>query len=291
MSPPMNRTLLASVCALLFALSTTARAESELVFDLSGFVPSTVGGELIGVSTAGGHIVHARIDATFVSNQPAPWTLFANFALPTGIAGVDSQTEGWDGIGTFHKSFQTDAFNGLLAPSPGQPFYTWLLEYAGGAPFTLPGGGVGFGPVDGVFTELVLTLIVCDCPVGAWADLGHALAGTLGEPQLAGTGNLCRSAPTTVSLTNARPGGTAFMVLGASSVWLPFHAGLLIPDPSFLIVPLPIDGAGEVTIAFTFPIGLPPGLQLWFQDWIPDPAGIFGYASSNALLATVPADC
>jgi hypothetical protein len=33
------------------------------------------------------------------------------------------------------------------------------------------------------------------------------------------------------------------------------------------------------------------GLQFWFQDWIPDPAGPAGFAASNALLATVPSDC
>ncbi|MCB9896465.1 MAG: hypothetical protein H6825_00550 [Planctomycetes bacterium] len=276
---------------LLLALGSGARAESELVFDLSGFSPAGVGGEVIGIATSTAHVVHGRIDATFVSHEPGEWSLFANFELPTGLDGVDSETLGWEGAGTFHTTLETDAFNGFLAPAPGQASYAWYLQYAGGVPIVLPGGGTGFGPVDGEFSELVLTLTVCDCPPGPFSDLGHALAGTLGEPQLTGTGNLCRSAPTSIALSDARPGGTAFLVLGAASVWLPFKGGTLIPDPGFVVLPLPIDGAGGVAFDFTFPIGLPSGLQLWMQDWIPDPAGALGFAASNTLLLTVPDDC
>lgn len=277
----------AGAALLLLALSGSAAAESQLVFDVSPFTPDAVGGELFGVSIASGHVVHARIDATFVSDEPEPWTLWANFALPTGIDGVDSQVLGWSGVGTFSTSVETDAFNGTLGDGG---LYAWFVQWAGGVPFTLPGGGQGVRPVDGVFTEFKLTLTVCDCAGGAWVDLGHALAGTLGAPHLAGTGNLCRSAPGTLALTNARPGGAAFLVVGLSSVWKPFRGGLMIPDADFLFV-LPVNGAGNSTLPFTFPNGVPMGLQFWFQDWIPDPAGVAGFSASNALLATVPSDC
>ncbi|HVQ27333.1 MAG TPA: hypothetical protein VMV01_19235, partial [Planctomycetota bacterium] len=98
-------------CLALAALAGTAPAQSELVFDVSPFTPEGVGGELIGLSAASGHVVHARIDATFVSNQPAPWTMSVAFALPTGVAGVDSETQGWSGTGTFSASIPTEAFN------------------------------------------------------------------------------------------------------------------------------------------------------------------------------------
>jgi len=282
---------LGAAALLLCALAGRAAAESQLVFDVAPFTPEGVGGELLGLSAASGHIVHARIDATFVSNQPGAWTLWVNFALPTGVAGVDSQVEGWSGTGTFTASIETEAFNGQLAPPEGQSTYGWFLQWAGGAPIDLPGGGVGLGPVDGSFTQLVLTLTVCDCPAGPWADLGHALPGALGEPQLSGTGNLCRGAPGSLVLSDARPGGSAFLVVGLDSVWLPFHGGLLIPDLDFLFAALPIDATGHSVLSFHFPVGVPAGLQFWFQDWIPDPAAPAGLSASNALLATVPSDC
>jgi hypothetical protein len=288
----MLSTHLARTSLLLLACTGAAAAgETQIVFDVSPLHPDAVGGELIAISSASGHVVHGRIDATFVSNEPGEWSLFANFALPTGIAGVDSETLGWEGAGSFSTSLETDAFNGALGPPRGEAFFFWFVEWVGGAPFTLPGGGSGIGPVDGVFTELVLTLTVCDCPVGTWADLGHALAGTAGEPQLAGLGNLCPSAPGSLQLTSGMPDGSAFLVVGLSSVWMPFHGGLLIPDPGFLLVPLPLDGAGAATLPFVFPNGVPMGLELWFQVWLKDAAAVDGFAASNALLATVPSDC
>jgi hypothetical protein len=287
----LARTALLLLAAAGAATTTAAAGETQIVFDVSPFEPAAVAGELLAISSAGGHVVHGRIDATFVSNEPGEWSLFANFALPTGIAGVDSETLGWEGAGTFSTSLETDAFNGLLGPPRGETFFFWFVEWAGGVPFTLPGGGPGIGPVDGVFTTFKLTLTVCDCPVGTWADLGHALAGTQGEPQLLGTGNLCPGAPGSLQLTSAKPGGSAFLVVGLSSVWLPFRGGLLIPDPGFLVLPLPLDGAGAATLPFVFPIGVPAGLNFWFQAWIPDAAGPVGFAASNALLATVPSDC
>jgi hypothetical protein len=277
--------------ALVLALGAPrAAAQSEVVFDFSPFTPDSVGGEMIVLGTQPLNIVHARVDATFVSNDPGPWSIWVNFGFPTGLVGVDSQMEGWAGAGTFSKSFTSDELNGYVAPAPGQSSYLWFVEWAGGHPITLPGGGIGLAPVDGVFTQLVLTLTVVEAPPAAWLDLGHALAGTLGEPLLTGNGNLCRSAPGSLVLSNARPGGSTFLVVGLASVWAPFKGGLLLPSPD-LVLALPIDAAGTSALPFTFPIGMPMGLQFWVQHWIPDPAGVAGFAASNALLATVPSDC
>ena len=165
-----------------------------------------------------------------------------------------------------------------------------FVEWAGGKPITLPGGGFGLGPVDGVFKQLVLTLTVVDAPPAAWLDLGHALAGTVGEPKLVGSGNLCPGAPGSLVLSDARPGGTTWLVAGLSSLWAPFKGGVLLPSPD-VVVPLPVDVFGGCTVPFTFPIGIPEGTPIWFQHWIPDRAGPKGFAASNALLATVPSDC
>jgi len=272
------------------ALAVPSLAQTrDLVFDFSPFQPAGVGGEMIVFGTEPMNIVHARVDATFESQDAGPWTLWLNFALPTGLAGVDSTVEGWAGTGTFSTSFTTEALNGFVGPDEGGS-YLWFVAWAGGTPFTLPGGGFGIGPVNGEFSLLRLTLTVVDAPPATWLDLGHALAGTLGEPQLAATGNLCRSAPGTLSLSHARPGATAFLVIGLSSLWTPFHGGTLLPAPD-VIVPLSVDATGASALPFTFPIGVPESTSLWFQHWIPDPAGPKGFAASNALLATVPSDC
>jgi hypothetical protein len=274
----------------LLALAAPAAAQTrDLVFDFSPFEPAGVGGEMIVFGTEPMNIVHARVEATLVSAETGPWSMWLNFALPTGIAGVDSAVEGWAGAGTFSADFTTDALNGYVAPGEGGS-YLWFVQWAGGAPFTPPGGGFGFGPMDGEFTLLRLTLTVVDAPPAAWLDLGHALAGTSGAPQLAGTGNLCRSAPGTLELSSAKPAATAFLVVGFGSLWTPFKGGTLLPAPG-VVVPLPLDGTGAVSVPFTFPIGVPEGTQLWFQAWIPDPAGPKGFAASNGLLATVPSDC
>jgi len=278
---------------LLLALSLSAPAVAQthdVVFDFSPFTPDSVSGELFLLGTEPLNIVHARIDATFVSSDTHAWSLWVNFELPTGLAGLDSQAEGWSGTGTFTKSFTTDALDGYVAPADPGGSYAWFVEWAGGHEFTLPGGGVGFAPVDGVFTQLVLTLTVADAPPAAWLDLGQALPGALGAPLLAGSGNLCRSAPGSLALSDAKPGATSFLVVGLASLWAPFRGGVLVPAPD-VVVPLPVDAAGSWTLPFSFPVGVPAGTPIWFQDWIPDPTGPKGFAASNALLASVPSDC
>lgn len=263
---------------------------TQLVFDLSPFEPAGVAGEVLGLSGATGHVVHARLDATFVCAEPGDWSMSVQFALPTGLSGFDSQSLGWSGSGTFDVTLETDALNGPLAPAPGQTFWAWLVEWAGGKPVALPGGGVGLQPLDGSFTELRLTLTLGDDLPGPWVDAGQALAGVLGEPQLAASGNLCPGAPGALQLAGARPGAAAFLVLGLSSAWLPFHAGVLVPSPDVLLVQA-VDRTGAASLPFVFPAGVPSGLSLWFQSWIPDAAGPAGFAASNALLAGVPWDC
>src|SRR5690242_14013055 len=105
--------------ALLVLAAPAAAQTTDLVFDFSPFDPSGVGGEMIVFGTAPMNIVHARVDATFESQDTGPWTLWVNFALPTGIAGVDSTVEGWSGTGTFSTSFTTDALDGFVGPGEG----------------------------------------------------------------------------------------------------------------------------------------------------------------------------
>jgi hypothetical protein len=295
MSIPSIPTLRAALLGgLLCATAPAAGATDTLVLDLSPFTPFAVFGEVWGVSTVEGEVVNARLDVEFVSNETGPWTLNAVFIdFPQGgSVGVDSVTEGWVGAGTFTKTIETAALNGTLAPPAGQTLWSWFMQWTGGAPFDLPGGGQGLGPVDGVFTTLTLTLFLETCPNGdplrPWTDVGGALAGTLGEPALSASASLCENENGSILLENALPGGTANAVIGLTELQVPFKGGVLVPNPDVILFGLPIDGAGNSLLGFTWPAGIPSQLSFWVQHWIADPAAVKGLAASNGLRGTTP---
>jgi hypothetical protein len=87
---------------------------------------------------------------------------------------------------------------------------------------------------------------------GPWEDVGFELAGAAGEPELLGEG------------------------------------ALLGNDSMALQLPLPTSAAGALTIGGLWPTGLPGGVEIFFQYWIVDATGPFGFTASNALKATTP---
>ena len=124
-----------------------------------------------------------------------------------------------------------------------------------------------------------------------WCDLGHSLAGTHGAPILNGSGTLLVGDPVTLSLTNALENATTYFVTGLTEVNLPFYGGILVPAfsaPNGLFLALITDGAGELVLTDTWPSGIPSGTSLYFQHWIVDPGGPFGFAASNAVMGTTP---
>ncbi len=121
-----------------------------------------------------------------------------------------------------------------------------------------------------------------------WTDLGNGLPGT-GEltPRLQGFGAQLGDDPLQILLTDALPGATATLVVGIVNLSAPFKGGVLVPFPTFLI-PLPVNGLGEIDINATWPAGLPGGIDVYYQYWVSDPGGFFGFAASNALQSTTP---
>ena len=75
----------------------------------------------------------------------------------------------------------------------------------------------------------------------------------------------------------------AWLILGLSEFDAAFRGGTLVPAPA-LIVPLVTDAEGALSLSTTWPVGLPPGLSLWLQAWIPDAGGPQGWAASNAVV-------
>lgn len=118
---------------------------------------------------------------------------------------------------------------------------------------------------------------------GPWDDLGFALAGTEGEATLVGTGPLSAGSNNRIDLGGALPGVTAFWFLGLAAGNAPFKGGTLVPVPVLLSLPVPTDGAGDSSLPFVWPAGVPAGASFFVHAWFADPAGPKGAAASHAL--------
>jgi hypothetical protein len=121
-----------------------------------------------------------------------------------------------------------------------------------------------------------------------WTVVGSGVAGTTGVPVLVGSGTLVGGEPLSLALSNAKPGGSAALIIGLSALNAPFMGGTLVPTPNTVVAGLPIDGTGALVIGTTMPVGIPSGAQFWVQYWIVDPAGPAGVSASNGLRGTTP---
>ncbi|RKY18485.1 MAG: hypothetical protein DRQ55_13220 [Planctomycetota bacterium] len=159
--------------------------------------------------------------------------------------------------------FTTDA-----APGPGELVAGVMSPGLGGGqlelPLTLPDHG------------------------GAFSDQGCALPGLAGAPWLAGSGDLSAGSAQAIALVNASPLSLAGLFVSLSSTPVPFKGGTLKPFPPFDPILLPTDGAGEITLPFVMPAGVPTGTQLWLQWAVQDGGAVKGVALSNALRGLTP---
>jgi uncharacterized membrane protein len=146
--------------------------------------------------------------------------------------------------------------------------------------------GGGLSP-DGTFLAGYIAELAPPSP-SAWVDLGQGLAGVSGVPSLAGTGTLTPGATTTLTLTNAKPGGIAAYVAGASQFSAPFKQGIMVPSLDFVLLGLTLSPTGKISLQSAWPAGVPAGLSTYHQMWVIDAAGPAGYAASNAIKATTP---
>jgi hypothetical protein len=119
---------------------------------------------------------------------------------------------------------------------------------------------------------------------GAWFDLGHALAGSLGTPVLLGSGPLSSGSPLTLTLLNASPSSPTLFIVGLSTLNLPFHGGLMVPSVD-LVIPLATDPTGSFSLPANWPAGIPANTSLYMQCWVLNPSGTAVDGASNALRA------
>jgi hypothetical protein len=122
-----------------------------------------------------------------------------------------------------------------------------------------------------------------------WCDLGCGLDGLNGDPLLSATGTLVSGSPGTLDLVNARPNTSVFLFVGLVNGAAPFKQGVLKPVPWLLLISnLPTGPLGELHLPFLWPVGLPSGIEFFFQYAIADAAAPAGVALSNAISGTTP---
>jgi hypothetical protein len=125
-------------------------------------------------------------------------------------------------------------------------------------------------------------------PKFAIAGAGHALAGTHGKPTLEAKGLLAAHTPLQITLGAALENSSATLVIGSVALLAPFKGGVLVPAPTLLVSGLPTGVEGTLTLAGTWPAGIPSGTALYVQAWIVDAAAVAGASASNALLLLAP---
>jgi hypothetical protein len=119
---------------------------------------------------------------------------------------------------------------------------------------------------------------------GTYADLGFGLAGTSAlVPRLTGTGPMCGNTTVTLSLEDALPNTTALLVLGITTLYVPFKGGTMVPDDTLIMGGYPTGTQGAIHLTGFWPPIAPP-LTLYAQYWVVDPAGPVGWSATNGLL-------
>lgn len=145
----------------------------------------------------------------------------------------------------------------------------------------LPGGGTiqGLQP-----TTFVDSFVPQDHP---WVALGDGLAGAGGVPYLSAYGSLGAGSTLRLVLEDAPAAAIATLVVGAGVLGAPFKGGVLVPPPDVLL-PIPTDASGAFDVTGTWPAGVPSGVAIVLQAWIPDASGPKGFVSSGAAQGTTP---
>lgn len=143
----------------------------------------------------------------------------------------------------------------------------------------------GFGTITAQITSVRIKGSLSITPT-QWLDHGNALAGTLGDPKLVGSGGLIAGQPMGVTLSNAATNAPFVLIAGFSQLDGAFKGGILVPSPDVIIAGLNTGPSGGLTLGTNWPAGVPAGFVVWVQAWITDAAGPKGFAASNGISGT-----
>lgn len=139
------------------------------------------------------------------------------------------------------------------------------------------------GKVDGTPVTVAAT-----AAADPWLALVGGKYGAAGVPWLLGGGPLTPGSPGSLAFGQARPGASALLFIGPAPTPAPFKGGTFVPNPVLQSVVLPTGAAGTLALPFTWPAGVPSGVQVSLQLWVPDAAGLLGSSSSNGVVLTTP---
>jgi hypothetical protein len=283
--------LLCSALALLAASTlSAAAAQAEAPLQLDDF-SWTFSGDPSGSGTVGSdtlHIVGPAFDLCTTTQ------MFAWLTTTAPAAGTVSTHYFFDnqdgGFGWWAVEDPVFIVNGLMTyVGPGDFDSTW----EGDVSFHVKAGdtfGFGVATIDCMFGPGVLDVSEFSFVADAWQNLGHGLAGVKGVPPLVGLGTLVAGTPYTLSLVDAAPLASAWLVLGVAELGAPFKGGVLVPDPAppAALLLFSTGPTGRIILTGSWPAGLPAGFTFVMQYWVVDAAGPAGFSASNALSATTP---
>jgi hypothetical protein len=121
-----------------------------------------------------------------------------------------------------------------------------------------------------------------------WTDIGSGLSGATGVPLLAGAGQLKPGEGSEIDLTGAAPGAPSALFVAFDPGAAPFKGGTLVPVPPVLLLLGLTSPTGELSLAFTWPPGIPALVHFDLQFAVLDAGGPHGFALSNALDVLTP---
>ena len=115
---------------------------------------------------------------------------------------------------------------------------------------------------------------------------GSCVAGDMLPLALDASGCASPGGAIELSIRNAFPGGTAWLVVGLGPAAITLPSGCqLLASPILLLFALPVDSEGAVTLPAVIPASAPSGAALWLQAFVVAPGG--GKLGSNGLKLTV----
>ena len=277
----------------------------ELGYDrVTGAVEMTLG-ELAesGLGTVQETFHFALNDTMIRDNRIPPYGFSFDAAVQRNILPVPADQYGDPGAGEVYEYYAelallpptgaTHADIDLLYQTTSWEYVRFLAEANLGSVEFLADTGADLleaWQATGMSEPVVMASTSWTGAVNAWSDLGHALAGTNGLPQLAAEGTLLPDTALSLVLTNGLEGTLAYLVVGYSALNAPLYGGVLVPDlsPPGFFVTLFTDGSGSIPIHETWPQGVPSGFSLFLQYWLEDPAGPEGFSASNGVVGTTP---
>ncbi len=258
---------------------------TKLLPNGSGLAWSTYIG---GAGGGGGYLSKAAVDpsgnliASGSQNQPGwpttPDALFPSYigAFPSG----DVVLTKFDALGralvysTFLGGTGTDNTASLALDRNGRP-HTLFLTTSWDLPVT-PGAYQSAYP-----GTTSMALAAFDLPLMPWRRVDTASKQAAFVPDLAATGALTPGSETRFAVRGGKPGGVAWLVVGASAWNLPLpDYGFTLHPALDLLVPIAIDPQGGWDLEIPWPSG---GANLFFQVIGVDPSAANLIYASNGL--------